>query len=79
MPRIAKPEPVTLARLEVYLDWLAGVMVDHAPEFDNLLPIYERLEREIADRKKSIDKMTLIRERVAQSRGKTTVNLATYI
>jgi hypothetical protein len=69
MGRPAKPQqPVTLERLEVYLDWLAGIMVDYGPEFECCLPIYERLEREINDRKMSIDKMTLIKQRVRQSR-----------
>lgn len=71
MPHANKPEPVTLARLEVYLDWLAGVMVDHAPEFDSLLPIYERLENEIEIRTRSLDKMSLIRQRAIQSRSRS--------
>lgn len=69
--RKASRPPVTLARLEVYQEWLAGLMVDNSPEFDNLLPIYERLEREINARKQSADKMSLIRERVKQSRHQT--------
>ncbi|SDP92239.1 hypothetical protein SAMN05428967_4432 [Phyllobacterium sp. YR620] len=68
MGKPTSSKPVTIERLELYLDRLATIMVDHGPEFDCLLPIYERLEREIDDRKKSIDKMTLIRERVRQSR-----------
>lgn len=67
MPR-SSPKPITIERLELYLDRLAGIMVDHGPEFDCCLPIYERLEREINERRMSIDKMTLIRERVRQSR-----------
>ncbi len=70
---MASRPPVTIERLEVYLDFLAGFMVDHSPEFDNLLPIYERSEQEIRDRKKSVDKMSLIRERVRQSRDRTVV------
>lgn len=67
---MASRPPVTIERLEVYLNYLGGLMVDHSPEFDNLLPIYERLEQEIDDRRKSVDKMSLIRERVRQSRDR---------
>lgn len=68
---MASRPPVTIERLEVYLNFLGGLMVDHSPEFDSLLPIYERLEQEIEDRRKSVDKMSLIRERVKQSRDRT--------
>lgn len=73
-PQSALAKPITIERLELYLDRLAGIMVDHGPDFECLLPIYERFEREIDERRKSIDKMTLIRERVRQSRTETAVD-----
>jgi hypothetical protein len=69
-----KPAQITVERLELYLNFLGGFMVEHSPEFDSLLPIYERLEKEISDRKASLDKMSLIRERVEQSQAQSDVN-----
>ncbi|UXM94286.1 hypothetical protein N5853_09220 [Bartonella sp. HY329] len=43
----ARIPPITVALLESYLDYLANLMVEHAPDFDECLPIYERLEAEI--------------------------------
>lgn len=70
--------PVTIEKLETYLNFLGGFMVDHSPEFDNLLPIYERLEQEIHERRLSVDKMSLIRERVRQSRDQMGVAISAF-
>ncbi|UXN05229.1 hypothetical protein [Bartonella sp. HY761] len=43
----ARIPPVTVELLESYLDHLAHLMVDYAPDFDACLPLYERLEAEI--------------------------------
>lgn len=66
---MSRRNPVALDRLESYLNWLADFMADHAPEFDSLLPIYERLEQEICTRRTKLDKLTKITNRAVHRSG----------
>ena len=58
-----KPEDVTVARLEQYLDRLAEIMAHPRSRPEALLPIYERLEREIAARQTTAAKLDTIMAR----------------
>lgn len=57
---------ITTERIERALDRLAEIMVELGERGAHYLPIYERLEREIAERKALENKMAAVHDRVKQ-------------
>lgn len=70
MRALNKAGAVTVERLEGALDCLAEVMVEMGNDGAVYLPIYERLERELAEMRSAQDKMTAIRERAKAARSR---------
>jgi hypothetical protein len=64
-------QPVTLEKLEQCLDRLAVIMEHPAIVAERMLPLWERLEREIALRQKSDDKLAAARDRARRLKGRT--------
>ncbi|MGO7673876.1 hypothetical protein ACC817_28585 [Rhizobium ruizarguesonis] len=62
-------QPITAKRIERALNRLAEIMARFGKEGDQLLPIYERLERELADYRAREQKMAEIRERAKRSKA----------
>ncbi len=61
-------EPETAARIERALDKLAEIIVLLGDDGVNVVPIYERLEKELAALKSSGSRMDEIRARAARSK-----------
>lgn len=68
---ILAPKPVTIERIERALDRLAEIMIDLGEDGPKCLPIYERLETELATLRDSDDKMAAVRERAKRSKDRT--------
>ncbi|MCE1237064.1 MAG: hypothetical protein LWW93_11995 [Hyphomicrobiales bacterium] len=68
-PRPRQPEPVTAERIERALDGLARIMVDAGSEGGAYLPIYQRLERELAEMRADDDAMASAMARAARTKG----------
>lgn len=68
-----KPQPVTAERIENALDTLARLMIDLGPEGERCIPIFERLEQELAAIKSGQDKMSAVRDRLKRSQDRTAV------
>lgn len=69
MARSVKPdESVTAERIERALDKLAEIIVLLGENGVNVLPIYDRLEKELAALQSSDSRMDEIRARAAQSK-----------
>lgn len=64
---------LTIERLERALDLLAAEIVDFGDRGRELLPMYRRLERELAAMKADNDLMTSVRDRLKQSKSQTAV------
>ena len=62
-------DEVTAARLQLCLDRLTEIMADPRYVGERFLPLYERLEREIAARQNNDHKLAAIRERARQLKG----------
>lgn len=60
--------PVTIQRLENALDRLAEAIVFMGDDGLKFLPVYRRVETELAAMKRCHEEMAAIRERVKQSR-----------
>lgn len=72
LPEIAyTPKPVTAERIERALDVLARIMIELGEEGLRCLPIYERLEKELAAIKSGQDKMAAVQERAKRSKDQT--------
>jgi hypothetical protein len=67
--RKKKMPEITVERLELYLDRLAEIMSDPYYNAEDVLPIYERIESEIALRRQTGDKIAAIRERATRLKG----------
>ncbi|XAZ24038.1 hypothetical protein LVY75_12485 [Sinorhizobium sp. B11] len=65
-------KPITAKRIEHALDRLAEVTVRLGAEGYKCIPIYERLERELADHRAREQKMLEIRERARKSKAART-------
>ncbi len=69
MARAAKlDEPLTVQRVERALDKLAETIVFLGDDGQKLLPLYDRLEKELAALKSSDSRMDEIRARAARSK-----------
>ena len=69
MARAAKlDEPLTVQRVERALDKLAETIVFLGDDGQKLLPLYDRLEQELAALKSSDSRMDEIRARAARSK-----------
>lgn len=66
-----RPEPVTAERIERALDGLARIMVDAGAAGRAYLPIFVRLERELADMRDADDAMAAVLDRVKRSTDRT--------
>ena len=62
----AQDEKITIARIERAMDVLAYWMIELGEEGKKCLPIYERLETELEQRKKTEAKMEEVFERARQ-------------
>ena len=69
--RPRQPEPVTAERIERALDGLARIMVEAGAEGRAYLPIYVRLERELAAMRDADDAMAAVVARARRSTGRT--------
>ncbi len=61
---------ISADRIEKALDKLAGFMVRLGARGPTLLPIYERLEKELEARREVDGKMAAVRARLKQSKGR---------
>lgn len=71
MPR--SDDEVTIEMLEKCLDQLAIQIELKGKKGEVHFPLWERLEREIEVRRKKSDTLAAVRERIRQSRDRTTV------
>ena len=70
MARVPHPgAPVTAERIEAALDGLAGIIADTGDGGRVYLPIFARLERELAEMREGDAAMTAVLERAARTRG----------
>jgi hypothetical protein len=67
-------KPVTAKRIERALNGCAEIMVRLGKEGEQLIPIYERLERELTDYRAREQKMLEIRERAKKSKAARLAN-----
>jgi|GEM_PF-4547885 len=61
---------VTPKQIDAYLDTLALLMTRHSPEFDWLMPLYQRLENDKAAMLEATDKFHQIYQRARQCQNK---------
>lgn len=66
-----REKPITPERIERALDRLAQIMVDLGPDGPQCLPIYERLEQELAALQVTEYKMAAVRDRLTRSSRRT--------
>jgi len=72
MNMLTRPEkPITIERIERALDRLAEIMVDLGGDGPRCLPIYRRLEQELAALRETENEMSAVRERVRRSKDRT--------
>lgn len=69
--RPRQPEPVTVERIEHALDGLARLMVDAGAAGRAYLPIFVRLERDLADMRDADDAMAAVIARARRSTDRT--------
>jgi hypothetical protein len=69
--RPRQPEPVTAERIEKALDGLAQIMVDAGAAGRAYLPLFQRLERELAEMRAVDDAMAAVVARARRSTGRT--------
>lgn len=66
-----KQTTLTTARLERTLDALASIIVGEGERGRQLLPLYQRLENELAEMKAETDLMSAVRQRAKRSSDQT--------
>lgn len=71
MTTAARTKPVTIDRIERAMDGLAAIILAWKDDGKVFLPIYARLERELAQMRENDRMMSDITDRVRRSRDRT--------